>query len=150
MHTFDFQDIKHIPNSIYVQKINLSCDNFALNWSVLEEGIEVEKGKIDDLTSIAAGKFIIFTISSKTSLKAGKKYFLNISMELKNKEPLLPANSEIAYEQFPLNVIKRSIRVLITTKTPTISEVGAKIMVTGADFTIIFDKEIGTISSFVK
>jgi hypothetical protein len=28
--------------------------------------------------------------------------------------------------------------------------VGAKIIVRGADFTIIFDKEIGTISSFVK
>ena len=123
MHTFDFQDIKHIPNSIYVQKINLSCDNFALNWSVLEERIEVEKGKIDDLTSIAAGKLKIFMISSRTSLKAGKEYFLNVSMKLKNKEPLLPANSEMAYEQFPLNGIKRSIPLLITTKTPTVSEV---------------------------
>ena len=56
----------------------------------------------------------------------------------------------MAYEQFPLNIIKRSIPLLITTKTPTVSEVGAKIIVTGADFTIIFDKEIGTISSFVK
>ena len=123
MHTFDFQDIKHIPNSIYVQKINLSCDNFALNWSVLEEGIEVEKGKIDDLTSIAAGKLKIFMISSRTSLKAGKEYFLNVSMKLKNKEPLLPANSEMAYEQFPLSIIKRSIPLLITTKMPTVSEV---------------------------
>ena len=123
MHSFDFQDIKHIPNSIYVQKINLSCDNFALNWSVLEERIEVEKGKIDDLTSIAAGKLKIFMISSRTSLKAGKEYFLNVSMKLKNKEPLLPANSEMAYEQFPLSIIKRSIPLLITTKTPTVSEV---------------------------
>lgn len=123
MHSFDFQDIKHIPNSIYVQKINLSCDNFALNWSVLEERIEVEKGKIDDLTSIAAGKLKIFMISSRTSLKAGKEYFLNVSVKLKNKEPLLPANSEMAYEQFPLSIIKRSIPLLITTKTPTVSEV---------------------------
>ena len=116
----------------------------------MEEGVEIEKGKIDDLTGIAAGKLKIFMISSRTSLKDGKKYFLNISMKLKNKEPLLPANSEMAYEQFPLSIIKRSIPLLITTKMPTISEVGAKIMVTGADFTIIFDKEIGTISYFMK
>ena len=140
MHSFDFQDIKPIINSIYVQKINLSCDNFALNWSVLEEGVEIEKGKIDDLTGIAAGKLKIFMISPRTSLKVRKEYFLNVSMKLKSKKPLLPANSEMAYEQFPLNVIKRSIRVLITIKTPTIIEVGAKIMVTGADFTIVFEK----------
>ena len=116
----------------------------------MEEGVEIKKGKIDDLTGIAAGKLKIFMISPRTSLKVGKEYFLNVSMKLKSKEPSLPANSEMAYEQFPLNVIKRSIRVLITTKSPTISEVGAKIMVTGADFTIIFDKEIGTISYFMK
>ncbi len=127
-----------------------NLDNYSLNWSMLEEGIEIEKGKIEDLTGVAAGKAKIFTISPKANLKAGKEYFLNVSIKLKNKEPLLPANSEMAYEQFPLNVIKRPAPVLITTKNPTISEAGAKITVTGVDFTIVFDKEIGTISSFVK
>lgn len=82
----------------------------------MEEGVEIEKDKIDDLTGIATKKLKIFMISPRTSLKVGKEYFLNVSMKLKSKEPLLPANSEMAYEQFPLNVIKRSTPLLITTK----------------------------------
>jgi beta-galactosidase len=117
---------------------------------MLEEGVEIEKGKIEDLTGIAAGKMKIFTISPKASIKAGKEYFLNVSIKLKTKETLLSANSEMAYEQFPMNVLKRTSPVLITGKSVAVEEAGAKITVTGADFTIVFDKEIGAISSFIK
>ncbi|MES2519734.1 MAG: glycoside hydrolase family 2 TIM barrel-domain containing protein [Bacteroidota bacterium] len=127
-----------------------NLDNFTLYWSVLEEGMEIDKGKIEDLSGIAAGKAKIFTISPRSGLRTGKEYFLNISLKLKTREQLLAANTEMAYEQFSLNIIKRPTPILITGKTPTVNEAGSKITVTGSDFTIVFDKEVGTISSFVK
>jgi beta-galactosidase len=127
-----------------------NLDNFTLTWTILEEGVEVDKGKIEDLTGIAAGKVKIFTIAPKVGAKAGKEYFMNVSLRLKTREQLLAANTEMAYEQFSLNVFKRPNPILVTGKAPTVNESGAKITVTGSDFTIVFDKEVGTLSSYVK
>lgn len=155
-------EVKKVYQNIKLENVGLNqievknaysfrnLDNFSLYWSILEEGVEIDRGKIDNLTGIGAGKMKIFTISPKSGLRAGREYFLNASVKLKSAEPLLVTNTEMAYEQFPLNTIKRAVPSLVTGKTPTVNEVGSKINVVGGDFIIVFDKEIGTISSFVK
>jgi beta-galactosidase len=127
-----------------------NLDNMTLSWSLLEEGVEIEKGKIEDLSGIAPNKLKIFTIAQKASLKSGKEYFLNVSVKLKTREQLLGINTEMAYEQFVLNTIKRPAPTLVNGKMPAVNEVGSKVNVTGSDFSIVFDKEIGTITSYIK
>ncbi|MEA5457988.1 glycoside hydrolase family 2 TIM barrel-domain containing protein [Arcicella sp. LKC2W] len=155
-------EVKKVYQNIKLENVGLNqievknafsfrnLDNFSLNWSILEEGVEIDRGKIDNLTGIGAGKMKIFTISPKSGLRAGREYFLNVSIKTKSPEPLLAVNSEMAYEQFPLNTIKRQAPNLSIGKTSTVNEAGSKITVVGSDFIIVFDKEIGTISSFVK
>ncbi len=144
------------PNQIDVRNtfVFRNLDNFYLTWSLSEEGVEVEKGRFDDMTGIEPNQTKTFNLAPKYVQKAGKEYFLNVSLKLKTREQLLLQNAEMAYEQFAISPAKlptnRPVVVSGTAKPPQVEESGLKITVTGTDFIIVLDREAGIISSYVK
>ncbi|MGY8940249.1 MAG: DUF4981 domain-containing protein, partial [Flavobacteriales bacterium] len=79
---------------------NLS--NYKIDWTIIENGKEIENGTISEL-DVEAQQSKILQIPFKTIIKNTKEYFINLSVKLILSEPLIEADYEIAKAQFSLN-----------------------------------------------
>ena len=88
---------------VSVHNENFFCDlsNYALAWSLEEDGVETQNGTIADL-DVPAQQTKNFTIPYDKSKIKGKEVFLNIDFRLKEAEPLLTAGQVMAYAQLPV------------------------------------------------
>ena len=87
--------------SVYNENFFRNLSNYALAWSLEEDGVETQNGTIADL-DVPAQQTRTFTIPYDRSKITGKEVFLNIDFRLKNAEPLLTAGQVVAYAQLPV------------------------------------------------
>ena len=87
--------------SVYNENFFRDLSNFALAWSLEEDGVETQNGTIADL-DVPAQQTKNFTIPYDKSKIKGKEVFLNIDFRLKEAEPLLTAGQVMAYAQLPV------------------------------------------------
>ena len=87
--------------SVYNENFFRDLSNYALAWSLEEDGVETQNGTIADL-DVPAQQSRTFTIPYDRSKITGKEVFLNIDFRLKNAEPLLTAGQVVAYAQLPV------------------------------------------------
>ena len=92
--------------SVHNENFFRDLSNYALAWSLEEDGVETQNGTIADL-DVPAQQTRTFTIPYDRSKITGKEVFLNIDFRLKNAEPLLTAGQVVAYAQLPV-VIKQA------------------------------------------
>ena len=87
--------------SVHNENFFRDLSNYALAWSLEEDGVETQNGTIADL-NVPAQQSRTFTIPYDRSKITGKEVFLNIDFRLKNAEPLLTAGQVVAYAQLPV------------------------------------------------
>ena len=87
--------------SVYNENFFRDLSNYALAWSLEEDGVETQNGTIADL-DVPAQQTRTFTIPYDRSKITGKEVFLNIDFRLKNSEPLMTAGQVVAYAQLPV------------------------------------------------
>ncbi len=87
--------------NVYNENFFRDLSNYALAWSLEEDGVETQNGTIADL-DVPAQQTRTFTIPYDRSKITGKEVFLNIDFRLKNAEPLLTAGQVVAYAQLPV------------------------------------------------
>ena len=87
--------------SVYNENFFRDLSNYALAWSLEEDGVETQNGTIADL-DVPAQQTKNFTIPYDKSKIKGKEVFLNIDFRLKETEPLLTAGQVMAYAQLPV------------------------------------------------
>ena len=87
--------------SVYNENFFRDLSNYALAWSLEEDGVETQNGTIADL-DVPAQQTKNFTIPYDKSKIKGKEVFLNIDFRLKEAEPLLTAGQLMAYAQLPV------------------------------------------------
>lgn len=87
--------------SIHNENFFRDLSNYALAWSLEEDGVETQNGTIADL-DVPAQQTKNFTIPYDKSKIKGKEVFLNIDFRLKEAEPLLTAGQVMAYAQLPV------------------------------------------------
>ena len=87
--------------SVHNENFFRDLSNYALAWSLEEDGVETQNGTIADL-DVPAQQTKNFTISYDKSKIKGKEVFLNIDFRLKEAEPLLTAGQVMAYAQLPV------------------------------------------------
>ena len=87
--------------SVHNENFFRDLSNYALAWSLEEDGVETQNGTIADL-DVPAQQTKNFTIPYDKSKIKGKEVFLNIDFRLKEAEPLLTAGQVIAYAQLPV------------------------------------------------
>lgn len=84
--------------SVYNENFFRNLSNYALAWSLIEDGVETQNGTIADI-DVAAQQTKNFTIPYDLSKVKGKEVFLNIDFRLKKAEPLMEAGQIVAYAQ---------------------------------------------------
>ena len=87
--------------SVHNENFFRDLSNYALAWSLEEDGVETLNGTIADL-DVPAQQTRNFTIPYDKSKIKGKEVFLNIDFRLKEAEPLLTAGQVMAYAQLPV------------------------------------------------
>ncbi len=91
--------------SVYNEYFFRSLDNYALAWSLMEDGVETQNGTIAEL-DVPARQSKTFTIPYDLTKVKGKEVFLDIDFRLKRAEPLMEAGQVVAYAQLPVRVEK--------------------------------------------
>ena len=89
--------------SVYNENNFLRLSDFDLTWKLLKNGISVQNGTITsaDAAPLSSGTFEVpFTLPK--NLLAGDDLILELSVRTRKATDLLPAGTEVAYEQIPV------------------------------------------------
>ena len=95
------KDAKTGEISVHNENFFRDLSNYALAWSLVEDGVETQNGTIADL-NIAPQETKSLNIPYSLASVKGKEVFLNIDFKLKNAEPLMKAGQTVAYAQLPI------------------------------------------------
>lgn len=128
----------------------IDLNNFYIQWEITENGVAVLSDRFD-LPSILPGNQTLLNIPyQKPQVVAGKRYFLNLSVHLKNDESWAAKGFEIAKQQFELPLyIDKIIETADPSLNTQVTENDQYWIVTGTDFSIEFSKKTGTISKWM-
>ena len=143
--------------SVYNEHFFRDLSNYALAWSLIEDGVETQNGTIADI-DVAAQQTKNFTIPYDLSKVKGKEVFLNIDFRLKKAEHLMEAGQIVAYAQLTVkegkccghcadNMAKAQDGKKV--KTKLIDKKGEQdITVTTPDLTVKVNRTTGLISEY--
>ncbi len=160
-------EVKKVYQNIKVTAVNLKegifkisngfdfidLKNVSLYWEIQEEGHTLQSGKLENIIVDPNGNLDI-DIDYSFDRKKRKEYFINFHFYTKQESALVPAEHEIAKEQFQLFLEKDKnkkashksdsmYKDLMLEKRLDIFEV------TGKHFKIEISKSSGTISSYI-
>lgn len=130
-----------------------NVNSFNGTWQLMEDNEQIISG------TLAASDLDIPPLTSKAitigfgtpALKAGAQYWLNLSFTLAKNELLVDAGYEIASEQFKIPFEVPEAPMVDSLQIPTLSVNDSKdsIIVSNTNLQLVFDKNVGTISSFM-
>ena len=84
--------------NVYNENFFRDLSNYALAWTLVENGKETQNGTIADL-NVAPQQTQTITIPYDLTKVKGKEVFLNVEFRLKSAEPLMQAGQVVAYNQ---------------------------------------------------
>ncbi len=152
---FTVNEIDAITGLISIENRNyfVSTGHVMLNWELIEDGVVVHKGSIDDLQILPQSQKLIQLSYPKNLIKKGKEYFLNVYFVLKQATPWADKGYEVAKEQIRLNLpthIHTIGDVLSQTGNLTVSDNKTDLTIKGPDFSVSFNKKQGSLVSYIK
>ena len=132
-----------------------SLDDLYLHWQILADGKSLKEGKMMDLPIPAGADATILLEDFSLQKQEDVEYFLNVSFRTKTATEMIPANHEMAIEQFGIeNTLKSKVELtkdglIIAEKMSDLSlkEVGEEYVIEGEDFSISFNKRKGLMTS---
>jgi beta-galactosidase len=143
-----WSDIKKNEVLIENRYFFTNLNEFDFQFDLLENGISISRGSIDvDVLPQQSKKFVIKT--DKT-LSPDKEYFLNITAVAKQTATLIPKGHLILTEQLAYYFEKPMPTKIESSSNSKLKlkDGSSEIKVSGANFSLTFDKEKGLISSY--
>ena len=127
---------------------NASAYDF--KWELTESGAVIRSGSGSQDIAPLASKDVSINFAAITP-KAGKEYALNVKFLTKTASAWAAAGHEISAEQLELSYDADMLPVTDISVLPDFaySEDAGEYTITGNDFSILFDRDEGTISSFM-
>jgi len=119
-------------------------------WALREDDRVIENGRIDKLEAGPGESQGVEIPFGKPELKPGAEYWLEVSFRLSEETPWAPAGHEAAWEQFqiPWDVPEFPSAPLSSLPAIDMVQSDSTITLIGRDFSLIFDKMLGTITSW--
>ena len=146
-------DIQKGTFSVFNENFFTDLSNYILNWEVVEDGRPVKSGVIPDL-KVQPQETVEISIPYGNLDDKGE-LFLNVAYSLKNAEGVLPAGTELARQQIPLNnQVSSPLKIVNSiergTKLPlsVVNTNSNYLIVEGKDFSIDFSRQNGFISRY--
>ena len=87
--------------SVYNENFFRDLSNYALDWHLIEDGVETQTGTLDYL-DVPAQQTKNITLHYRLDKVTGKEVYLNVDFRLKKAEPLMQAGQIVAYAQLPV------------------------------------------------
>ena len=119
--------------------------NYEIQWKLLKEGKEVQKGSITDLVVLPQTEATIIMPNLLVDKQA--EYILQYTASLKEDEGLLKKGTELAFAEFPLTSY-HSAKVEEDSTPINIEETSTYILLTNKNFSAKIDKTTGKWTSF--
>jgi beta-galactosidase len=126
----------------------IDLSNVELEWIVIVDGYEQERGRVGALT-VPPRQSITLSLPVGSYIDSGSEVFLNVDYFLKRDEPLLPAGFRIAYNQLILRSGERKTVSVIAPGKIWISEDDEQIELRSHEAKWTFDKHSGFLVSYV-
>jgi len=126
-----------------------NIDAFDISWRVLENGKEIDSGKLQSV-SVGPNKKTTIKIPLKTKFKEGVEYFVNIYFSLKEKSTWADKGHVVAEEQ--LAVTSRpevDFKVSNNAKPLNIKKEGKHLNIKGTSFSASIDTTTGILEALV-
>ena len=143
--------------NVYNENFFRDLSNYALAWSLIEDGVETQNGTIADI-DVAPHHTKTFTLPYDLTQAKGKEIFLNIDFRLKKAEPLMEAGQIVAYNQLVVKAKKCDKQCAANqAETGKVKNVKTKftdkkgeqdITVSTADLTVKVNRTTGFISEY--
>ncbi|MDE5882076.1 MAG: DUF4981 domain-containing protein [Muribaculaceae bacterium] len=158
--SYYYQNIWTTPSDLSNGKLKVYNENFfrdlsdvTLNWVLLNNGVPVRDGSIDNI-NVAPGATTDITVPYGKISDQGE-WALNLYYNLKHADGLLPAGHTIARQQFILNDVKGDVAIanpvennLGEIKPEIINNQRNYLIVKGNDFTVEFNRWSGYMSKY--
>ena len=127
-----------------------STDYLDISYSVMEDGVEVKSGTIDAV--VEAEKTIDVKLAvpaAKADAKGGiPERSIRFSARLKDATAWAEAGYEVANECLVISPATRVLYALPEGEALNVSATTSTLTITGADFTVAFNKSKGTLSTY--
>lgn len=124
-----------------------NLENVRLRWVLQENGIAKESGELNTIV-LAPKQETKVKLAIKTIQKPDKEYQLNVYYTLKNDEPFLPKNYEIATEQMVLKNLSAVVHKTSTKKGLQLKQTVDKCSISGSNFEVVFDLKNGILTGY--
>jgi beta-galactosidase len=128
----------------------LPLSGFAFGWRLDADGVKVAEGALPALDTPPHASATIRVPLPAYRPEPGVEYFLTVGARTRDATALLPAGSEIAWEQLALPGATAPRERIDTAKLPPLdlAETPGEISLRGREFVIVFDTKAGTIRSW--
>jgi len=137
--------------SVYNENNFLDLSEFNVNWKLLKNGIAIGSGTIDDAQCAPLSKNS-FTVPFRLPEKyySGDEFILDISVTTKKATDLLPAGTEVAYEQLNIDSAGSSAKYNSGDSSVTVVDTPDAYVPTNEhnDFNFSINKKTGLIEKY--
>ncbi len=123
---------------------------FVLHWELVEQGQTIQEGKIEKLEALP-GETQTVHIPYRLPAETEGPCLLNISIRLAADERWAPAGHEVAWFQYTLETVQKKPANITFTGLPPLRQAilpGTGLSISGQDFSVVFEKKSGTLTSF--
>ena len=122
-----------------------------VTWEFMADGILLQQGKIPPLALPAGGSRGVSLPLEEPDPGSGEEHFLTVRFTLAEDTPWARAGHEVAWEQIQMPFVAAPPSILQMASLPAleVEETLEEAIITGPDFRLVFDKQIGQISAFI-
>jgi len=126
----------------------IDLSDYEISWTVTGNGEFIAAGTLKDFNLQPHTNKVVPNPAFDFKVQPGIEYFIDFSVRLKNATPSIPAGFEVAHDQFLLAAAMPAQETNPTFDSLELTEVDNKIIVSGVNFNIKFDKPSGLLSSW--
>jgi len=131
----------------------LNLGYLEIYWELAEDGAVIQHGCLPPLDLEAGEKGEIeIPFAAPEALTAGAEYYLKVIFSLAADTPWAAQGHVVAWEQFqvPFDVAPKRVLMFDRMSELVMAQTEGRVVVTGRDFHVVFDRVGGTISEFVS
>lgn len=121
--------------NVYNENFFISLDRYRLEWDIAADGDVLLSGSLNDLDIAPQATATVdlgFDLDALEDVPAGADLYLNVRYFLKKKDGILPAGSQVAYDQIALGTTAAAAEAPVQRVSEiTVSEAGAAFAFSG-------------------